>query len=72
MKKYFSKKLILSIIVVLAILFMHKNVYAVGGQASSTSSLYSKTVSYFFELIRAMETSNWNIRKDQILIHQLM
>ena len=33
MKKYFSKKLFLSIIVVLAILFMHKNVYAVGGQA---------------------------------------
>ena len=63
MKKYFSKKLFLSIIVVLAILFMHKNVYAVGGQASSTSSLYSKTVSYFFELIRAMETPTGTLGK---------
>lgn len=63
MKKYFSKKLFLSIIVVLAILFMHKNVYAVGGQASGTSSLDYKTVSYFFELIRAMETSTGTLGK---------
>ena len=63
MKKYFSKKLFLSIIVVLAILFMHKNVYAVGGQASSTSSLYNKDVSYFFELIRAMETPTGTLGK---------
>lgn len=64
MKRYFSKKLFLSIIVVLAILFMHKNVYAVGGQASSTSSLYDKTVSYFFELIRAMETPTGTLGKN--------
>ena len=64
MKKYFSKKLFLSIIVVLAILFMHKNVYAVGGQASSTSSLYFKEVSYFFELIRAMETPTGTLGKN--------
>lgn len=65
MKKYFSKKLFLSIIVVLAILFMHKNVYAVGGQASGTSSsLYYKNVSYFFELIRAMETSTGTLGKN--------
>lgn len=63
MKKYFNKKLFLSIIVVLAILFMHKNVYAVGGQASGTSSLYCKNVSYFFELIRAMETSTGTLGK---------
>ena len=63
MKKYFSKKLFLSIIVTLAILLMHKNVYAVGGQASGTSSLYSKTVSYFFELIRAMETPTGTLGK---------
>ena len=63
MKKYFSKKLFLSIIVILAILFMHKNVYAVGGQASSTSSLYNKDVSYFFELIRAMETPTGTLGK---------
>lgn len=62
MKKYFSKKLFLSIIVVLAILFMHKNVYAVGGQASGTSNLFSD-VSYFFELIRAMETSTGTLGK---------
>ena len=63
MKKYFSKKLFLSIIVVLAILFMHKNVYAVGGQASGTSSLHNKTASYFFELIRAMETPTGTLGK---------
>lgn len=63
MKRYFSKKLFLSIIVALAILFMHKNVYAVGGQASSTSSLYDKNVSYFFELIRAMETPTGTLGK---------
>lgn len=63
MKKYFSKKLFLSIIVVLAILFIHKNVYAVGGQASGTSNLRNKTVSYFFELIRAMETSTGTLGK---------
>lgn len=63
MKKYFSKKLFLSIIVVLAILFIHKNVYAVGGQASGTSSLIQKSVSYFFELIRAMETSTGTLGK---------
>ena len=56
MKKYFNKKLILSIIIVLAIILINGNVHAVGGQASGTSSLYSKTVSYFFELIIAMET----------------
>lgn len=63
MKKYFCKKLFLNIIVVLAILFMHKNVYAVGGQASDTSSLRYKNVSYFFELIRAMETSTGTLGK---------
>ena len=63
MKKYFSKNLFLSIIVVLAILFIHKNVYAVGGQASGTSSLIEKSVSYFFELIRAMETSTGTLGK---------
>ena len=64
MKRYFSKKLFLSIIVVLAILFMHKNVYAVGGQASGPSSLRFKNVSYFFELIRAMETSTGTLGKN--------
>lgn len=63
MKKYFCKKLFLNIIVVLAILFIHKNVYAVGGQASGTSSLYEPHVSYFFELIRAMETSTGTLGK---------
>lgn len=56
MKKILSKKIILSISIILAIILINGNVHAVGGQASGTSSLYSKTVSYFFELIRAMET----------------
>ena len=55
MKKYFSKKLFLSIIVVLAILFMHKNVYAI--------LECNKNVSYFFELIRAMETPTGTLGK---------
>ena len=64
MKKYFNKKLILSIIIVLAIILINGNVHAVGGQASGTSSLYSKTVSYFFELIRAMESPTGTLGVD--------
>ncbi len=56
MKRYFSKKLFFSTIIILVIILINGNVHAVGGQASGTSSLYSKSVSYFFELIRAMET----------------
>ena len=64
MKKYFNKKLILSIIIVLAIILINGNVHAVGGQASGTLSLYSKTVSYFFELIRAMESPTGTLGVD--------
>lgn len=57
MKKFLNKKLFLSIIIILTIILMNIKVYAVGGQASGTSDiLYNKRVSYFFELIRAMET----------------
>ena len=57
MKKFLIKKLMLSISIVLIIILLSGKVHAIGGQASGTTdTLYERTVSYFFELIRAMET----------------
>lgn len=63
MKKNFRKKLIITIIIA-TILLLQSKVFATGGQASGTNDLAkNRTVSYFFELIRSMETSTGTLGK---------
>ena len=57
MNKNLNKKVFLGIIIILTMILINVKVYAIGGQASGTSNSTYKTVSYFFELIRTMETS---------------
>lgn len=56
MKKYLSKKLFLSLVIILTIIVINGNVNAAGGQASGSTNPYGDEVSKVFELIRAMET----------------
>ena len=63
MKKILIKKLVIAIMIAVFVL-LQSQVFATGGQASGTNdSLYNKTVSYFFELIRSMETSTGTLGK---------
>ena len=63
MKKTSIKKIIITIIIATMIL-LQSQVFATGGQASGTNdSVYNKTVSYMFELIRTMETSTGTLGK---------
>ena len=63
MKKISIKKLLIVIIIALTFI-LHTTVFAVGGQANGTSdSLYDKTVNYFFELIRSMESQTGTLGK---------
>ena len=56
MKKFLRKKSIIALMIsVCMLIFMQVNVLA-GGKAEGTSSLYNQTVSYFFGLIRGMES----------------
>ena len=63
MKKILTKKLVIAIMIAVFVL-LQSQVFATGGQAPGTNgTLYEKTVSYFFELVRSMETSTGTLGK---------
>ena len=66
MNKKVNKRIIIISIMLIAILILFQNkVFAVGGQANGTSGTkYSATVSYFFDLARAMESATGTLGKD--------
>ena len=57
MKKLINKIILIITFSILLNILLQPKVFAAGAQASGTTgTLYNKTVSYFFELIRQMET----------------
>ena len=63
MKKVLIKKFVITVMIVTMFL-LQSQVFATGGQASGTNdSVYDKTVSYFFELVRSMETATGTLGK---------
>ena len=59
-----SIKISTTLIIIAIMVLLQSEVFATGGQANGVNdTLYGKTVSYYFELIRAMETSTGTLGK---------
>ena len=64
MKKIFNKKILIILLTIAIIVIIQRSVFATGAQAASTTnSLTNKTASYYFEMIRQMETATGTLGK---------